>query len=609
MPDATKIFKEDDEWTKIRKPGILVVNNGDFTGIDNSLIGWQIKANQAKNLPPNSEVIDKINEKLKAKIDKGKTPKVLISYNWVKEDETEIELDLVKNEDYDVIIVPSMYVFSDGSSTNSVIGKYTPDLYNILKRLNQKIDLTIDDSTEDAYMTIALLAELNEIDDKDILQNLNQKINTFTINATSPAMGNYFFRHAKTNFRKGYDPILINIIYDPSYTNISEYKRPSFAFLQYKSFKTSSHSQVSASPPNVTLTIDISAVENYLLKRCGTKTFDGNTEKNEVKDELLKMADPSTFAKFSYNVIGLKNRPEHENEKVKKIVDDFYLDWLIVSENLKDNKDFADEYLTNYNQDGVDDDTKNRIKTIETKFPNEEQSEDSESQPEDNPPPLLPPNNNTGYGTGNNENKSSLKIMGTYDPHKAIPKPQKSVEENEKAAMKKLKKTIIPPSTSTNSYVSPEIKAHAQQILTTISKEEQKQKELEKQIAETNKPAKKQTNPNNTYQPPISTPSSTQITTQNNLQPLSPNIGNQTENKQKQSYTSDIIGGLIGGALTTFGALGLAKKTPLPKEANVTLTVVGLVMILFFIANAMSKKNIENKSEISLKNDTRKKQI
>ncbi|GEM_PF-3634633 len=227
---------------------------------------------------------------------------------------------------------------------------------------------------------------------------------------------------------------------------------------------------------------------------------------------------------------------------------------------------------------------------------------------EDNPPPSPPPNNDTGHGTGNNENKSSLKIMGTYDPHKAIPKPQKSVEENEKAAMKKLKKTIIPPSTSTNSYVSPEIKAHAQQILTTISKEEQKQKELEKQIAETNKPAKKQTNPNNTYQPPISTPSSTQITTQNNLQPLSPNIGNQTENKQKQSYTSDIIGGLIGGALTTFGALGLAKKTPLPKEANVTLTVVGLVMILFFIANAMSKKNIENKSEISLKNQQQQKQ-
>ena len=213
MPDATKIFTEDDEWTKIRQPGILVINNGDFTGIDNSLIGWQIKANQAKLLPPNSEVIDKINEKLKAKIDKGETPKVLISYNWVKEDETENELNFVKSKDYDVIIVPSIYVFNNGDETHGVTNKYATDLYNILERLNQKIDLTIDDSTEDAYMTTTLLAKLNAIDDKDILQNLNKKINTFTINATSPTMGNKIFYYAETNFRKGgYNPILINII-------------------------------------------------------------------------------------------------------------------------------------------------------------------------------------------------------------------------------------------------------------------------------------------------------------------------------------------------------------------------------------------------------------
>ena len=622
MPDATKIFTKDDEWTKIRKPGILVINNGDFTGIDNSLIGWQIKANQAKLLPPNSEVIDKINEKLKAKIDKGETPKVLISYNWVKEDETEIALDLVKNEDYDVIIVPSMYVFNDGSSTNGVIGNYAPDLYNILERLNQKIDLTIDDSTEDADMTTTLLAKLNKINDKKILQDLNKKINTFTINATSPNMDNEIFYHARTNFRKGYNPILINIIYEPSYTNITQWKRPSFAFLQYKLFKTSSHSKANmfASPPNVTLTIDISAVENYLLKRGGVKISGGITEADKVMDELLQMTKPGVFTQFSYNVKGLANRPKHENEKVKKIVDDFYLDWLIVSKNLnpanKELDTFIQSYI-DYDQDDADDATKERLTKIYEKYTDLKKKLSGEEEPIkentdpnplpnplDNPPPPPNPSNNKSNSTG-----GSISAIGDYDIRKEIPKQSKNFDERQKEIKKRLAMRIPKSVLPQTRPVSQAVIAHANTMLSSIATEYKKAKELEAKKAEANKPDKKQTMQNDTYQPPNLTQIPNLMPIQNTQPPPLPSINVSKEQAQRQSYIGDVIGGLLAVTLATTGAFGFADKTPLPQGANIALVVSSAIILLFVIADISSKKNIENNSTISLKNDTQKKQI
>ena len=73
------------------------------------------------------------------------------------------------------------------------------------------------------------------------------------------------------------------------------------------------------------------------------------------------------------------------------------------------------------------------------------------------------------------------------------------------------------------------------------------------------------------------------------------------EQVQQQSYIGDVIGGLLAVTLATTGAFGFADKTPLPQGANIALVVSSAIILLFVIADIVSKKNIENNSTISLK--------
>ena len=157
--------------------------------------------------------------------------------------------------------------------------------------------------------------------------------------------------------------------------------------------------------------------------------------------------------------------------------------------------------------------------------------------------------------------------------------------------------------------VSQAVIAHANTMLSSISQEQQKAKELEAKTAEANKPDKKQIIQNDTYQSPNLTQIPSRMPAQNTQpQPL-PNINIPKERPQQQSYNSDIIGGLLATMLATTGAFGFADKTPFSQGANIALVVLGAGVMLFVTADIVSKKNIENKSTISLKNDTQKKQI
>ena len=163
--------------------------------------------------------------------------------------------------------------------------------------------------------------------------------------------------------------------------------------------------------------------------------------------------------------------------------------------------------------------------------------------------------------------------------------------------MSKIPKYISPAMTVPRKEI-----AHANEMLSSIAKERQKAKELEAKTAEANKPKKNQTTQNDTYQPPVSTKQN-QVPASHTTQAVpEPKISPMQQ--QKQSYSGDLVGVLLGLASIGAGTLGATNKIPLPKVVNIVGIVIGSLIVLLMIADIISKKNIENNSTISLKTDT-----